>query len=222
MADYYRAQDAAYRLILDLRDLQPLARHDVLDFSDTPRQTMAIKAAELRAAAEQLDGLRKGIEDSAGWMSLELQQAELSWHVAAHLAHRITAWEAALAGDSAAAELVLANGHLEWLEAWETESNAPLPTPTSAAACCGRCASTRETSRRADQPRRQVKGREASFAAFLRRSSQRKWSGHPARWPPREHRSPLDRKVQRKFGRFSVDFQLQIEAPFPLGHDGVY
>ncbi|MBA4179547.1 MAG: hypothetical protein C0506_03065 [Anaerolinea sp.] len=126
MVQYYRAQDQACRLILDRHDLRPLERHDVLDFSDSPRETMVRKVAELRDAAARLDGLRRTLQEGSGWMALEALQAGLSWHVAAHLAHRLAAWEASLRGDGvdAGPELALATGHLEWLERWETESNS--------------------------------------------------------------------------------------------------
>ena len=129
MADYYRDQDRAYRLILDLHDLAPAARRDVLDFSHQPPETMHTKVAELAESAALLGQLHERIRGlNAGDLSGELQQAELVWRLAEHLAHRMAAWELSLSGGGSAARaghLAAATAHLQWLEEWERSRNQP-------------------------------------------------------------------------------------------------
>ena len=129
MADYYRDQDRAYRLILDLHDLAPAAGRDVLDFSTQPPETMHTKVAELAEAAALLGQLHERIRGlNAGDLSGELQQAELVWRLAEHLAHRMAAWELSLSGGGSAARaghLAAATALLQWLEEWERSRNQP-------------------------------------------------------------------------------------------------
>ncbi|MEX0782463.1 MAG: DUF4838 domain-containing protein [Dehalococcoidia bacterium] len=126
---YYRTAGEAYRQILELHDLEPLPRHDVLDYSDTPRRTLTAKAAELRRAAEDLASL-------AGDTTLheaERTQADFVAALAAHLAHRLTAWDAAHKGDRAhegdrahtLSALAAAETALAQIHAWDAQHNTP-------------------------------------------------------------------------------------------------
>mgnify|MGYP000116381720 CR=1 FL=1 len=129
MAQHYRDQDGAYRLVLDLHDLVPAPRRDVLDFSSEPSETMRTKVGELSGAAALLGGLYERIRGlGADSVAGELQQAELVWHVVEHLARRMAAWEVSLRdGDpeSKAGHAAAAATHLEWLDDWERSANSP-------------------------------------------------------------------------------------------------
>ncbi|MEP7215478.1 MAG: DUF4838 domain-containing protein [Anaerolineaceae bacterium] len=129
MADYYREQERAYRLILDLHDLKPTPRRDVLDFSDQPAETLRTKVGELSEAAALFEDLYERILGfGGGELAGEAEQAELVWHVVAHLAGRTAAWELLLRGDnskSGARHIAAASVHLGWLDEWERSANSP-------------------------------------------------------------------------------------------------
>ena len=120
--ELFERLDDGYRLLLDLGELDRIPRHDVLDFSDTPREALSVKATQLRAAIVTMnaavadlplnpDGLGRAFRDD-----LAVQVA-----FANHLSARINAWDAALAGgtEQAAAELELARLYLSALEDWD-------------------------------------------------------------------------------------------------------
>ncbi|HEX6032413.1 MAG TPA: hypothetical protein VFY90_13355, partial [Tepidiformaceae bacterium] len=106
-------------------DLQPLSRHDVLDYSDQPRETLTLKARELRHAAAALLALSNGIPAGNGRLAAERSQSVFVADLARHLAHRLTAWESALAGDRDAArhELELAEAALGDIQRWDNDHN---------------------------------------------------------------------------------------------------
>ncbi|MEO6397585.1 MAG: DUF4838 domain-containing protein [Tepidiformaceae bacterium] len=131
MADLFREQEAAYSPLLDLHDLAPAPRRDVLDFSSEPRVSMRQKVAELAEASARFEALFARCA-SIGAPEGERRQAELVWHVAAHIAQRMAAWEASLEPEYATSSMgqrgghvAQARSHLQWLEAWESSSNSP-------------------------------------------------------------------------------------------------
>jgi hypothetical protein len=123
MVRYYREADEAYLRILDLRDLEPLPRHDVLDFSDSPRQTLATKASQLRAAVRTFANLATGSELTEG----ERAQAVFVTALTAHLAFRLTAWDHAhlLEAESALRALAEAESALADTNLWDSQFNTP-------------------------------------------------------------------------------------------------
>ena len=131
LAAYYQDQESACQKVLDLHDLQPALRRDVLDFSSEPRETMRAKVADLADAALLFDELHRRIRDlAAPGLASETQQAELQWRLVAHLAHRMAAWRLSLGEDGAgggeqAQHSTEASTHLAWLEEWERASNPP-------------------------------------------------------------------------------------------------
>lgn len=130
MARYYERLERAYRGFLDLHDLARASRHDVLDFSDSPRATLRVKAAEALAGAEEiaacgqtLDGLSG---DGPGRVERERVQAGVCGLAARHLAERTAAWSAALDGDNGRAGRHLSAareafaGLTDWDAAWNS------------------------------------------------------------------------------------------------------
>jgi hypothetical protein len=125
MAEYYREAEGAYRELLDLHDLEPFPRHDVLDYSDRPREALALKARELRHAADVLLLLSNRIPARDGRLAAEHAQAQFIEGVARHLAHRLSAWDFALSDDKGAArrELDLAEAALGDIQRWDNGHN---------------------------------------------------------------------------------------------------
>lgn len=136
-ADYAaisRRAEAAYGKLLDLHDLEMIPRHDVLDFSAQPRETLRRKAQEALEAAAELDAcayetLRLA---STTWETharplREAAQATFVAAIAGHLAARTAAWDAALDGDTGRARGLLetARERLAAVEAWDAEWNTP-------------------------------------------------------------------------------------------------
>ena len=129
-----RRAEAAYLKLLDLDDLEMIARHDVLDFSAQPRETLRTKAREAVEAAAELDAcayetLRLA---STTWETharplREAAQATFVAAIAGHLAARTAAWDAALDGeaDRARGLLETARERLAAVEAWDAEWNTP-------------------------------------------------------------------------------------------------
>lgn len=133
VAGYYEALDAGFALLLDLHDFEPAPRHDVLDFSASPAATLRAKAIEagealrvIRSAAAALEGLAGDTPAEASRLDREREQARFVVAVASHLAERIAAWEAALAGerDRALAHLERAGEALATIERWDAANNA--------------------------------------------------------------------------------------------------
>jgi hypothetical protein len=122
MVQYYRAAEEAYRRILDLHDLEPKPRHDVLDYSDAPRGTLTRKAADLRGAVATLASL--ATRELAG---SERTQAAFVTALASHLAHRLTAWDRAHEGarDATLAALAEAETALADIKLWDARHNTP-------------------------------------------------------------------------------------------------
>jgi Domain of unknown function (DUF4838) len=130
---YYELQERAYRLFLDLHDLEGIARHDVLDFSDRPRRTLNAKAPEALEAAvlfarceRSLAELRSADAGEASRLERERAQASAVSAMAAHLANRVAAWDAALDGleDEASRHLEAACAALAKFESWDA-ANVP-------------------------------------------------------------------------------------------------
>ena len=121
-AAVFRSMDDGYRALLDLGDLKRIPRHDVLDFSDTPREALAAKAKQLARAVETLNAAVASLPLVPAGLGLEFRQ-DLSIQLAAanHIAARIQAWDAALAGRAPEAEshLGLARLHLSAMHDWE-------------------------------------------------------------------------------------------------------
>lgn len=141
MTAYYAEQDRAYHLLLDLHDLQPIARHDILDFSDVPRRTLNAKAPEalegaliLAAVARKLDALTATDPAEAARLDRERTQAAAVAALSAHLGHRTSAWDAILDGlrPLAADYLAKATAALETYEAWDAAHVPPAYANISA------------------------------------------------------------------------------------------
>jgi hypothetical protein len=134
MAAVYRAEEAAYGQLLDLHDLEGIARHDVLDFSDRPRTTLGLKAREALKAAEMLTGARDSLRAIQGASPVgrerigrERAQLEVVAAFAGHLAARTAAWDAGLAGDLARSRSFLdrAEEELTAIDVWDREWTKP-------------------------------------------------------------------------------------------------
>ncbi|MGI8925418.1 MAG: DUF4838 domain-containing protein [Tepidiformaceae bacterium] len=134
MAAYYGAIERASLLFLDLHDLARVPRHDVLDFSDSPRATLALKATEalqaagrLAAAEAMLTGLVCDTPAANARLDSERIQARFVTASAGHLASRTAAWDAALAGrrDAASSLLRAAERHLAAILDWDARWNEP-------------------------------------------------------------------------------------------------
>lgn len=123
----FQELDAGYRLLLDLGDLEQIARHDVLDFSDRPREALAAKARQMHEAIPHFEAAAQALPLAPDALGIE-GRAELSVQVsyAVHLANRVIAWDAALAGRQAEAREALANARLA-LSAVEDWHNARVP-----------------------------------------------------------------------------------------------
>ncbi len=103
--DLYLGLDDAYRGLLDLGDLERIPRHDVLDFSDSPRSALATKAKQLREAVDAMNLAVAQIPLTPAGLGAECRE-DLAIQVAYanHLAARIAAWDDALSGRRASAE----------------------------------------------------------------------------------------------------------------------
>jgi hypothetical protein len=100
---YARQAETAYRRFLDLHDLQGARGRDVLDFSDTPRETMRLKAAEAVDAARELADAVEALPEPAGdaeAFNREALQGYFVALIAEHLSYRLAGWAAALDGDT--------------------------------------------------------------------------------------------------------------------------
>jgi hypothetical protein len=124
----YRAFDEGYRLLLDLGELERIPRHDVLDFSDKPREALAAKAAQLREAVRIMNEVVATLPllpDGLGSAWREDIAVQLAF--ANHIASRLSAWDAALAGRKAEAleHLDFARLHLRALTDWDATHGTP-------------------------------------------------------------------------------------------------
>ena len=131
---YYGLQDEPYRQILDLHDLEPAARRDVLDYSAEPRETLARKSAEallgaagLGARHQQLLKTSSATPHERERIAREQVQAELVAAMARHLASRTAAWSLALAGKASDAQphLAAAERSLESVSGWLGKNAGP-------------------------------------------------------------------------------------------------
>jgi hypothetical protein len=120
----FRSLEEAYLKLLDLGELQRIPRHDVLDFSDSPRDGLARKAHELGEARD----IFRGAIEAFGTGKDALGRAfasELSVQSAAveHLSARIRAWDAGLDGRAreAGSEIVEARNQLDVIGRWAAE-----------------------------------------------------------------------------------------------------
>lgn len=124
----YEDLDSAYRSLLDLGELERIPRHDVLDFSDTPRSALTRKAVQLREAINTMNGAVSHLPIVPGGLGSAFRQ-DLAVQLAAanHIACRVSAWEAALAGRREEAEtaLSLARFHLSALGDWDHTHTPP-------------------------------------------------------------------------------------------------
>lgn len=127
----YLALEEAYRLLLDLGDLQQIARHDILDFSDTPREALATKAVQMEEALAHFHRAARFLPLAPAGMGMAAREEfAIVTSYATHLATRVIAWDAALGGDSARARGALAGAKLA-LSATEDWCNRHL-TPAYA------------------------------------------------------------------------------------------
>jgi hypothetical protein len=134
LVTYYQQQERAYRLLLDLHDLEPIARHDVLDFSDRPRAALSAKAPEaleaaliLSTAARSLVSLTENEPAAQSRLGRERSQAAAVTALSAHLGNRVAAWDALLDGLRPLAReyLEAAKIALARYDAWDAEFNVP-------------------------------------------------------------------------------------------------
>ncbi len=124
----YQLMDHAYGQLLDLHDLEPLPRHDVLDFSDRPRETLTEKARQLRRAAAAFLSMPALLGELEGELpARDRAQAEFVAVLARHLAARVSAWDQVHGGepDAAQASLADAEAALAEINAWDERHNTP-------------------------------------------------------------------------------------------------
>ncbi len=106
----YLAMEDGYRLLLDLGELQQIPRHDILDFSSTPREALAAKAVQMEAALDRFHDAARSIPLAPAGMGLATRdELAIVISYATHLASRVIAWDAALAGNHARARVALAD-----------------------------------------------------------------------------------------------------------------
>lgn len=136
----YGELEAGYRELLDLGEVERIPRHDVLDFSDTPRAALSTKAEQLRRATERMnaavahipllpEGLGRALRED-----LAVQLAMVN-----HLSERVQAWDAALDGRSAdaAAHIEMARLALRALNDWDHTHTPPAYANLSARTLSG-------------------------------------------------------------------------------------
>lgn len=129
----FEALEAGYGLLLDLGDIEQVARHDVLDFSDTPREALALKAGQMREAISHFETAVRALPFGAAELGMETRDefaAQVSYAI--HLANRVIAWDAALGGDMEAAREAVAHARLalsalnDWVNAHPAPAYANL------------------------------------------------------------------------------------------------
>lgn len=105
----YLALEDGYRLLLDLGELQQIPRHDILDFSDTPREALAAKARQMERALENFHRAARTIPLAPAGMGMAARdEFAIVISYATHLASRVIAWDAALSGNRAGALAAIA------------------------------------------------------------------------------------------------------------------
>jgi hypothetical protein len=114
--------EEAHRPFLDTGGLERMPRHDVLDFSDSPRGALRHKAEQMHHALQLANGAVTGLPLMPAGLGAFCRE-DLAVQLAAfnHLAERVIAWDAALDGRKADtdAHLSLARVHLSALEDWD-------------------------------------------------------------------------------------------------------
>lgn len=124
----YGDLEAGYRDLLDLGELERIPRHDVLDFSDTPREALATKGVQIRRAAERINAAVADLPIVPGGLGNQARDdLAVQLAVVNHLAERVQAWDAALAGRTAEAQsrLDLARLYLRALRDWDRMHAGP-------------------------------------------------------------------------------------------------
>lgn len=128
-----KSMEQGYRLLLDLGELEQIARHDVLDFSDTPRRALAAKADQMRGAVPHFETAVRSLPFGAAELGMETRdEYAVQVSYALHLAYRVIAWDAALSGEAAAAGAALADARLalsavnDWVNAHPAPGYANL------------------------------------------------------------------------------------------------
>ena len=125
--------EAGYRQLLDLGELEQIARYDVLDFSDSPRDELTVKAGQASSAIAHFEAAARAIPFAAEGLGMEMRD-ELAIQVsyAVHLANRVMAWDAALAGNVEEGSAALARAELglsavnDWVNAHPAPAYANL------------------------------------------------------------------------------------------------
>ncbi|MEO8541518.1 MAG: DUF4838 domain-containing protein [bacterium] len=128
VADLYAKLDQAYRKVLDLGELERIPRHDVLDFSDEPRQALSAKASQLASAAADMNAAVQGLPGSGARLTAGLRtDLRVQLAMVNHLAERIGAWDAALDGRASEAEARIAQArtYLQSVNDWDHEYGRP-------------------------------------------------------------------------------------------------
>ena len=106
----FLALEAGYRRLLDLDELQQIPRHDILDFSDTPREALTAKARQMERALDDFHRAARSVSLAPGGMGAAARdEFAIVISYAIHLANRVIAWDAALAGDRAVALRAIAD-----------------------------------------------------------------------------------------------------------------
>lgn len=129
----FLALEDGYRLLLDLGELQQIPRHDILDFSDTPREALAAKGRQMERALDHFHRAARSIPLAPAGMGMAARE-ELAIVIsyATHLANRVIAWDAALAGDRAGALAAIADARTalsateDWCQRHLTPAHANL------------------------------------------------------------------------------------------------
>lgn len=118
----YRDLDAGYREFLDITGLERIPRHDILDFSDTPREGLRRKAGQIREAIEAMNASVADLPLRPAGLGRDAREdLSVQLAMANHLAERVEAWDAALDERMAEAggHLDLARLHLRALNDWD-------------------------------------------------------------------------------------------------------
>jgi hypothetical protein len=133
MVQYYREAEEAYRRILDLHDLEPKPRHDVLDYSDSPPIAVRLKVEDLSQALMAMGTTPSKLPDTPDTVSERIQR-EFVVSLVDHLTARMAALMFASRPDSegygrdsvqAENELQQAERMLADISAWDARHNTP-------------------------------------------------------------------------------------------------
>jgi hypothetical protein len=126
MVQYYRAVEEGYRRVLDLRELEPKPRHDVLDFSDSPTEAAWAKARDLAAALTLFGEVGQSLP-SEPETEAERAQAEFVFNVVDHLTSLMTALTSPYEStrDYRRLELEQSERALADINAWDAQHSTP-------------------------------------------------------------------------------------------------